>query len=273
MNPVLKKILVISLVIAISLLVGFIVWTLWANTALVTTHYQVESAKLPQAFDGLKIAQISDLHSTEFGADNKKLLKLLRKAQPDLIAITGDLVDCVRNDPAVALAFAGEAVKIAPTYYVPGNHESRIPEIYATLKKELRALGVVVLENESVLLEKGGSAITITGLMDPDFRTSWPKSGAETYQMVLSHRPELMDRYCALGFDLVLSGHVHGGQFRLPFVGGLFAPQQGFFPEYDAGVFTAGNTSMVVSRGLGNSKFPLRFNNRPEVVVVTLESV
>ena len=255
------------------LLAALMIWTLWGNTALVTTGYQVESQEIPRPFDGLKIAQVSDLHNTRFGNNNKKLVALLEEAQPDLIAITGDLIDSRRTDPDIAIAFAREAVKLAPTYYIPGNHEARLPEDYTKLKAALSDLGVVVLENESILLEKDGQGITLSCLMDPDFGIPWPEIDADTYQVVLSHRPELLEQYAQLGLDLVLTGHAHGGQFRLPFIGGLFAPHQGFFPKYDSGIYEKENTTMVVSRGLGNSLFPLRFNNRPEVVIITLESI
>ena len=255
------------------LLAALMIWTLWGNRALVTTGYQVESQEIPRSFDSLKIAQISDLHNTRFGSNNQKLVAMLEEAQPDLIAITGDLIDSRRTDPDVAIAFAQKAVKIAPVYYIPGNHEARLPEDYTKLKAALTDLGVVVLENESVTLEKDGQEITFSGLMDPDFGIPWPEIDADSYQVVLSHRPELFDQYVSLGFDLVLTGHAHGGQFRLPFIGGLFAPHQGFFPKYDSGIHAKENTTMVVSRGLGNSLFPLRFNNRPEVVVITLESI
>ena len=255
------------------LLAGLSAWALWGNTALITTHYRVQSQKLPQAFSGLKIAQVSDLHNAQFGTDNQKLLAQLKDAQPDLIAITGDLVDSRRTNPEVAIAFVREAVKIAPTYYIPGNHESRLPDVYAALKAEFARSGAVILENESITFEKDGQTILLTGLMDPDFGVSWPAFSSESYQVVLSHRPELLEEYSHREFDLVLTGHAHGGQFRLPFIGGLFAPHQGFLPQYDSGIHTEGSTTMVVSRGLGNSLFPLRFNNRPELVIVTLESV
>ena len=92
------------------------------------------------------------------------------------------------------------------------------------------------------------------------------------YAILLSHRPELFETYAACGVDLVLSGHAHGGQFRLPFIGGLIAPNQGLFPKYDAGLFTDGNTNMIVSRGIGNSIIPIRFNNRPEIVLLELRA-
>lgn len=250
-----------------------LVWTLWGNTALTLTEYPVESARLPASFDGFRIAQVSDLHNTEFGTDNKKLLTMLEDSQPDLITVTGDLLDSRRTDVDVAVDFLRQAVQIAPVYYVPGNHESRIPNDYAELKTAMDALGVTILENESLLWEQNGESFTITGLLDPDFGIPMPKHTAEGFHLVLSHRPELFDWYVGQKFGLVLTGHAHGGQFRLPCVGGLFSPHQGFFPEYDAGPYTKDSTTMIVSRGLGNSLFPLRFNNRPELILITLESI
>lgn len=251
---------------------ALLLWTLWGNTALMVTEYAIADAEIPAAFDGFRIAQVSDLHNAEFGEKNERLLALLEETQPDMIAITGDMIDSRRTDLEAAVTFAREAVKIAPTYYVPGNHEARLPAEYTALKTALSELGVVVLENESLLLTRQDAAITLAGLMDPDFGLPEPELTAEHYQVVLSHRPELLDKYAGEGLDLVFTGHAHGGQFRLPFIGGLFAPHQGFFPEYTSGVHTQGDTSMVISRGLGNSLFPLRFNNRPELIVVTLES-
>lgn len=270
MNKLLHEHPIIACLIGI--LLGLLIWTLWGNTALTVTEYQVASPELPTSFDGLRIAQISDLHNAEFGPGNKKLLSLLEASQPDLIAVTGDLLDSRRTDMDAAADFLREAVRIAPVCYAPGNHESRIPESYAQLKASMEALGVVILENESHFFEKDGQSITVTGLLDPDFGTAMPELASEGFQLVLSHRPELFDWYVQQAFDLVLSGHAHGGQFRLPFLGGLFAPHQGFFPKYDSGIHANGSTTMVISRGLGNSLFPLRLNNRPELVMITLES-
>lgn len=260
----------------ILLFLVLLLWSIWSNTALMVTEYTVRDEEIPASFDGFVIAQVSDLHNAEFGENNKTLLALLEESQPDMIAITGDLVDSRQTDLDIAISFAQESVKIAPTFYVTGNHEARIPDEYTVLKQALSDLGVVILENESLLLERQNECITLTGLMDPDFAdpsTVLPDLTAEGYQVVLSHRPELFDLYTSYDLDLVFTGHAHGGQFRLPFVGGLFAPHQGFFPEFDSGTFQQDGTTMIVSRGLGNSLFPLRFNNRPELIVVTLESV
>ncbi len=255
------------------LLILLLGWVLWGNSALVCTPYPIASPKLPQAFDGFRIVQVSDFHNTRFGADNRRLLAMLEDARPDMIAITGDMIDSRRTNTEVAIAFAREAMKIAPVYYAPGNHESRLPEDYAALKAALSQMGVTVLENESVPLEKDGQVLTVTGLTDPDFGIPWPDLSTTTYQLVLSHRPELLDLYAGYGFDLVLTGHAHGGQIRLPGIGGLLAPHQGFFPRYTSGVHYQDTTAMVISRGLGNRQFPWRFCNRPELVLITLESV
>lgn len=257
---------------------AFLCWVLWGNKALQLNTVTAESASLPDAFDGYRIAHVSDLHNAQMGKHNKKLLALLEEAQPDMIAITGDMIDSRRTDIDTALAFAAEAIKIAPCYYVSGNHESRIAE-YEKLRSGLAALGVTVLEDARVVVHKAGQAITLIGVKDPAFsscadmgtRLQQLIDAQDSYTILLSHRPELFDTYVQHGTDLVLSGHAHGGQVRLPFVGGLFAPHQGLFPEYDSGLYARDSTSMIVSRGIGNSLFPLRFNNRPEVILITLQ--
>jgi len=269
-----KRILLLCLA-AVLLAVG--IWIAWGNTALQLTSITVVSDALPQEADGLRIAHISDLHNTEFGKGNEKLLAMLAEAEPDLIAITGDLIDSRRTNPDVALDFAAAATAIAPCYYVAGNHESRIAD-YPRLQEGLEAAGVTVLDNKSVSL----NGITLLGVRDPafsgDVSTDRPVmqqalSELDTtgFTVLLSHRPELFDIYASFPIELTLSGHAHGGQFRLPLVGGILAPGQGLFPAYDAGLYHLGQSAMVVSRGLGNSLFPFRVNNRPEIVLITLQ--
>lgn len=264
-----------------------LIWTVWGNTALMVSTISISSSHIPAAFSGFRIAQVSDLHNAEFGKNNAELLKLLSESRPDIIVITGDLIDAQHTDVEIALCFARESVKIAPVYYVTGNHEAASPQ-YDTLKAGLEAAGVIVLEDETVYIERGGETISLLGLADPDFTIRGDMFGevpamastklknlidAESgYTILLSHRPELFETYVDGGIDLVFSGHVHGGQFRLPFIGGLVAPNQGLFPKYDAGLYTDGSTSMVVSRGIGNSIIPFRFNNRPEIVLVELNA-
>lgn len=281
-----KKKQAIILAVA-AILLALIVWTVWGNTALELNVYMVSSKQLSKTFDGYRIAHISDLHNAELDDGNKRLLSMLREADPDIIAITGDLIDSRNTNIAIALAFAKEAVQIAPCYYVTGNHEARLSE-YAELKAGLEDVGVVVLENERTEIELSGETIALIGLDDPSFNTDYLFGDSATsvsstlteisteddgFAVLLSHRPELFDTYVAYGVDLVLSGHAHGGQFRLPFVGGLIAPNQGLFPKYDSGMYTENGTNMIVSRGIGNSVFPFRFNNRPEVILVELKAI
>lgn len=276
-----------NIILSVVLCVILAVWTVWGNTALMVNTVAISGSRIPAAFSGFRIAQVSDLHNAEFGKNNAELLKLLSESSPDIIVITGDLIDAQRTDVEIALCFAQESVKIVPTYYVAGNHEAACPQ-YDTLKAGLEAAGVIVLEDETVYLERGGETIALLGLADPGFTVRGDMFGgvpamASTklrnliddesgYTVLLSHRPELFETYVDGGIDLVFSGHAHGGQFRLPFIGGLVAPNQGLFPKYDAGLYTDGGTSMVVSRGIGNSIIPFRFNNRPEIVLVELNA-
>ena len=269
------------------LLIILIGWTLWGNTALEVNKYEIVSDRIPKEFDGFRIAQVSDLHNAEFGEGNSKLIQLLSQTEPDFIVLTGDLIDSRQTDIDIALTFAREALKIAPVYYVSGNHEARVRE-YEEIKMGLAEAGVIVLENQKVNITREGETITLMGIDDPSFRGDYLFGDAESvarqaihdlqnesdgYTILLSHRPELFDLYVDTEMDLVFSGHAHGGQFRLPFIGGLVAPNQGFFPKYDAGLFAEENTNMIVSRGVGNSIVPVRFNNRPEIILVTLNNI
>ena len=276
-----------NIILSVVLCVIPTVWTVWGNTALMVSTISISSSRIPAAFSGFRIAQISDLHNAEFGKNNAELLKLLSESRPDIIVITGDLIDANHTDAGIALCFAQESVRIAPTYYVAGNHEAASPQ-YDILKAGLEAAGVIVLEDETVYLERNGETIALLGLADPDFTVKGDMFGevpamASTklknligdesgYTILLSHRPELFETYVNCGINLVFAGHAHGGQFRLPFIGGVIAPNQGLFPKYDAGLYTDGGTNMVVSRGIGNSIIPLRFNNRPEIVLVELNA-
>ena len=281
-----KKKRIIVLVVVAAILLALIIWTVWGNTALEFNTYTISSERLPEVFDGYRIAHVSDLHNAEMGKNNEKLLDMLRDAGPDIIAITGDIIDSRNTNVEIALEFTKAAMEIAPCYYVTGNHEARVSE-YDELKEGLIEQGVVVLDDERIEIELSGETIALLGVNDPSFETDYLFGDSETvmknrlqeisdaenkFTILLSHRPELFEIYADNNVDLVLSGHAHGGQFRLPFVGGLVAPNQGLFPKYDAGLYTEENTNMIVSRGIGNSILPFRFNNRPEVILIELKS-
>lgn len=268
---------------AILALVALTAYLVWGNWAITVSEYTVTDEEIPAAFDGFRIVQVSDLHNTEFGKDNRRLLEKVKSAEPDIIVLTGDLLDSYHTDVEVAADFARAAVQIAPTYFVTGNHESRIGD-YVLLKAQLETAGIPVLENEKLTLEQGEDTVTLLGVNDPCFTPGWTeeKAGAiiaenlaalgsdAGYRILLAHKPQHMPQYVESGVDLVFAGHMHGGQFRVPFLGGLYTPSQGLFPDYDAGVWTEGDTTMIVSRGLGNSAFPLRLNNPPDLVVAEL---
>ena len=278
--------IIIPFTVGILALFMLIVWAIWNNTALQTTLITVHSSKIPKAFDEFRIVQISDLHNAAFGKDNQKLLAQIKKAQPDLIVITGDLINSYHPDLDAALTFAGAACKLTPCYFVSGNHESRISS-YAQFQQRLMDAGVIVLENKTAEVSKDGQTLHLIGMTDPSFTACYPTRHSRTivsealtsltlpnnpYTILLAHRPDLFDTYSSFGIDLTLSGHAHGGQFRLPFIGAIFAPNQGFFPKYTSGLYTNETAQMVVSRGLGNSSFPLRICNRPELMIIELHS-
>lgn len=281
-----KKIKAIIIATVLVVLIIILSLIIWSNVTVSVSNYNVSANILPVQFDGYKIAHISDLHNTELGKNNGKITEILRQQKPDIIAITGDLVDSSRTDTDKAIDFIKEAVKIAPCYYVTGNHEAWLGnDAYKNFEKQLIDCGVNVLHNQKVLIEKDGAVIQLAGIDDPAFydKADYVKESIidnklseiqleDYYTVLLSHRPEVIDVYAKYNIDLVLSGHAHGGQFRLPFIGGIYAPNQGFFPDYDAGSYKKSNTVMIVSRGLGNSVIPVRLNNRPEVVITKLHA-
>ena len=280
-----KKFIVLATIVAILILL--IIWIAYGNTDLEIYKYNVKSEDIPSEFDNFRIVQISDLHNAEFGENNEKLLLMLKQADADIIVITGDLIDSRNTKIDVAISCAQKAVNIAPVYYINGNHEARVPDEYEKLKQGLKDAGVTILENSSADITIGDEAITLIGINDPTFRMELVDDTMEqniahqlasvvpdneNYKVLLAHRPEYFDVYAGK-VDLVLSGHAHGGQFIIPFVGGFVAPGQGLFPEYYSGSYIKENTEMIVSRGIGNSIIPFRVNNKPELIVAELTKI
>ncbi len=256
-------------------------WIIFGNKIIGITKINITSDKIPKQFQGFRIAQISDYHNGTFEKSNEQLVKKLTKCNPDIIVITGDFFDGKDEDFSMCMDFIEKGIKIAPIYYVTGNHEACIKE-YKDLKKQLESFGVTVLENKTVTIKKDDAKISLIGIQDLNFykrknsKTIQNKiqnlMNDDTYNILLSHRPELFEAYVSCGVDLVFTGHAHGGQFRIPFIGGIYAPHQGFFPKYDAGLYTKNNTNMIVNRGLGQSSIPYRLNNPPEIILVELET-
>lgn len=264
-----------------------LIFCYWQNKDLVLSKFEYSNANIDQAFDGYKILQVSDLQNCYFGNHQQRLIKMAKKSQPDVIIITGDLLDCRQDSIAAAMEFLRAAVDIAPTYFVTGNHEAASDQ-YQLLKKQLMEIGVVILDNQQVFIEREDARLSLVGIADPLFATVEQLSqegdyyqqtldnlisqGDGDFNIVLAHRPEDFALYVKSGADLVFCGHAHGGQIRIPLMGGVYAPGQGFWPKYTSGFYTEGNTTMVVSRGLGNSLFPIRIFNRPQLLLLTLHS-
>lgn len=274
-----------TFLITIILIILGCLFVYFENNNIVITKYTYKNEQIPSQFKNLKILQISDLHNAQFGKNQNTIIRKIKKCQPDMIFITGDIIDANRYDLQKAITLVKQVVDIALTYYVSGNHEAWSNH-YNEVKAALLEEKVLVLDNDSIDIKRGKDSITLIGLKDPAFLYSdyffgtdysaWEnylKSQVKynKFEILLSHRPELMDIYKKHNVDLVFSGHVHGGQFRLPFMGGVVGPDQGFFPKYDAGEFVEQNTTMILSRGLGNSIIPLRIFNRPELVLVELD--
>ena len=275
------------ILIIIVLAVGILLYD--SNTRLVTTEYELYYPNLPDAFDGFRIVVLSDVHAAEFGKNNELLIKKTLEANPDIIAVTGDLINFSRTTAVEtqierAKTLVNGLTPAAPVYYITGNHEwsRRIDGPWALLTV-LEEQGVHILRNKYTHLEAGGESIILAGTDDrngpadmvkPDeFVANIRKAeGDASFIVMLEHRNYNLSLYSELGVELVLCGHSHGGIIRLPFTDGLIGQQRDLFPTYTNGVYTMGETNMVVSRGIGNHTRLLRFLNNPHIVVIVLRN-
>ncbi|MBR4834860.1 MAG: metallophosphoesterase [Thermoguttaceae bacterium] len=270
-------------------LLGVALFFRWQNDSIQVERFECVNVKIPERFNGFVVVCVADLHEKEFGPNNARLFAAIRAATPDAIAISGDLLVDPPLNVDFARRFIVDAAKIAPVYYVSGNHEAIAPTQteYLPFLKALEEAGATVLDGEKAELKRGSDSIIIAGVADPllelkddECLTSEPIVAEklrrlfpdERFALLISHRPELAELYAKHGVDLALTGHAHGGQIRFPFVGGLVAPNQGVFPRYDGGAYRIGKSTTIVSRGLGPSIFPTRLFNRPHLVVCELKS-
>ena len=260
-------------------------WFQWQCWGLQVTQTEAVLDRLPEGFDGYKIVQLSDLHGHEYGEGNEELLALVREQKPDLIVVTGDVIDQegqMEMIPALAKGLAA----IAPSYFVTGNHEWSLGTgAVKELKNVLFQCGVRPLSNQFEVLERNGSQMVLAGVDDPNGYADqmtpealFAQIGQQTpglFTLLLAHRNDRFGEYADAGYDFVMSGHGHGGIVRLPFLGGLVGTNRHFFPKWTSGIYTVGDSTLFVSRGLGNNTVPFkgfRIFNRPELAVVTLKS-
>lgn len=267
----------LALLALFALAAGFVCWQ---NFTLQVETVELSFESLPPQFDGLRVAELSDLHGRSFGKNNVRLLRALQKARPDMICICGDLFD-EKTDLSMLEPLLTGLTDIAPVYYVTGNHEWQVKNLREILQK-MRAWGVTVLENEERVLFRGGAEMVVAGVHDPcgpyDMKTpaalvrELRSAQGNDFILMLSHRNDELAMWSQLGVQLVLSGHCHGGVVRLPFVGGVFGTRRELFPEYDAGVYRQDGTTLFVSRGLGYTNVHFRLFNRPHVPIMILRS-
>ena len=277
----------------------------FANRNFTVTRYNIASQKIP-ADAPICIALLADMHQTEYGRHNEDLIKAIKEQEPDLIVIAGDGVNKRRTDTDYIVELCTALTDIAPVYYGLGNHENEV--IYGndlsrgmieeagldpdsqindselitdgSLLEAISAAGARILKNESELIEINGNKIKIGGI-NTNKSSFWSCSGQfiydfeyqdeDAFKILISHRPETVMRYISsYSIDLVLSGHNHGGQVRLPYLGGLISSDWEMFPEYDSGYFNTGNLRLIVSRGLSSSGIIPRINNCPELVIINI---
>lgn len=251
-----------------------------SSSRIVTSSYTVSSDNLPESFKGFKIVQLSDIHGHIFGKDSAGLVEKTAAQNPDIIAITGDMADENTENFAELESLLSQLREIAPVYYVSGNHEwwaRCIP----TLEEIFARQDVRYLQNEYVMLERGGESIALIGVEDPNGPAGMTKppelvaaleeAEGEGFRVLLGHRNYWRETYPELEVDLIFCGHAHGGIVRLPFVGGVLGTEMSLFPDDVDGTVESGRYTLVISRGLGNSVPIPRFLNNPELVAVTLE--
>lgn len=258
---------ILAAVLAVAASAGYAVYE---NTAVTLTNYTVRSDKLPEDFPGLKICHLSDIHVKTNPQNYGRMIKLAAEMKPDIIAISGDLIDSRASDFDAAASIVETLCEIAPVYYVTGNHEEHLPtELYFKALEALQAAGAHILDGNSETFIKGGVKINIAGMSDREYPSVdgiKELCREDRFNVFICHRPQFIGLYAEAGADLSLCGHAHGGQARLPFLGGVIAPDQGFFPEFYEGLHDNNGRFAVISRGIGNSIVPVRVNNRPEVV-------
>lgn len=265
-----------------------------SNKMLTVTSYNVRSDKIPENFKGFKLALIADLHNASFGKDNRILLNKLEKMEPDAVLLAGDMVSTSDKEYTVFFSLAQKLAQRYETYYVVGNHEQALGEKEVNLFcQNAESEGIKVLDNQRVSIIRGNEKINLYGMwfnlrfyadrspeadksqqyyFDVDTITEiLGQSSKNEFNILLTHNPLYFDTYEKWGADLTLSGHIHGGMIRIPFIGGVYSPEKTYFPEYDGGIYAKNNSQMIVSRGMGNGGLGFRFLNCPELVEVVLK--
>lgn len=271
----LKRVILLSIVLLAML--SFFIKIYFDTSTFKINRERFPSTKL-EAGTELNILQITDVHSGLFGKDNKRVLEKVKELDADMIVLTGDLIDRKTENLEIALQLAEELVRINPdTYFVTGNHEHENPDKEAFLYG-LEEKGVIILSNENTQFEKDGQQFNLAGVNDvstehEDMSLAFSGLDTDKYTILLSHAPSVVQKYPDVDADIVLSGHTHGGQVRLPCIGALVAPDGGLFPELQKGVYPLEDERyLYIDSGLGTSALPIRFLNQSQISLITIRS-
>ncbi len=274
----------IVFIISILSIMG-IVFLYWQNKGLRLNKIEYTNSKIKKGLDGFKILHISDFHNDKILLND--VVRLAEKQSPDIVLITGDIIDSRKTDKNTALKLLCELNKISKVYYVTGNHENRLLGL-GIFKEEIIKTGTFLLDDRKIVMKVNDEIFSIIGVSDPDFQTKERKEKEEkylktvnklslgdgTFKILLAHHPEYFKNYANANYDLIFSGHAHGGQFSIPFTDiGVFVPDQGLFPKYAAGIKKEKESTIIINRGIGNSLFPFRLFNRPEIILIALKSL
>ncbi len=275
-------------IIIIVLLILFCIRLYIDHNLIKTTSYEIASEKIPESFNNFKIVQLSDLHSKDFG---NRLFNKIDEESPNIIVLTGDMVSANETEYHVFLDVAKKLAEKYDVYYIKGNHEGELSaNNYKVIEDALNIYGIKILDNEKVKIEYSGDYINLYGMwvnqryysranIDKEYvvkeetvKKLLGDINPNEYNILLMHNPLYFEEYVNWGADLVLSGHVHGGLIRLPFVGGVFSPERKLFPKYCYGRYDKNNTTMIISSGLSRGATGFRLFNRPEIVSITLKN-
>lgn len=287
-----KSIIIVSIIFILIVIIPLMT-ILISNKIISISRYTITSDKIPEAFNNFKILQLSDLHSKDFENNNEKLIEKIDKENPDVIFMSGDMVNLYDKNFEVLFKLIDNLSEKYTIYYILGNHEETLYDVdIDKIVNYLEERNVNVINNQKTELIKDNQKINLYGLgYNQKFYTqSGNKYGnnmeytadvisntlgsinKNEYNILLTHNPLLFEAYSKWGVDLVFAGHIHGGVIIIPFLGGLLSPEEKFFPKYYKGKYILNNSTMIVNAGLGNGKIPIRIFNRPDISVITLKS-
>lgn len=268
-----SPIFILALSLFLVLLVFFLVKGL--NNNLIATYYKLKTSKINSK---IRAVILTDLHSCYYGENQNDLFKKIEKEKPDLVFLVGDIIDDRLPEENGFIILRRLAAKY-PSYYVTGNHEIYTEQI-ERIKEKISRLGIKILSGEEVKTKVNGNQISIKGIDDPvigkaiynEQLKNIQASTNDYFTILLAHHPERIADYNQIKHDLVISGHAHGGQFRLPYLlPGLYSPHQGIFPKYTSGFYELEKSTLLVSRGLSRESTLIpRFYNPPELIILDL---